>query len=91
MTLALVGLVIFVGMALTEAHYASQHPYRYGPARVIEVGAIGGAVMAFAVGLLAIATTRPQRGPRSPLDGSGAPHFSGYEAGVTTHASQTDD
>jgi hypothetical protein len=56
--LAAVALLVFVGVALDELSYASSHPYRYGPAKVIATAAGGGALLALAVALLAVAVSR---------------------------------
>ena len=62
--LAVIALVIFVGVALTEIDYVDDHPYRYGPAKVIAWAAGAGALLSAAVGLLALLLTR--RGPDRP-------------------------
>jgi hypothetical protein len=56
--LAVIAALIFLGVAQTELGYASDHPNAYGPAKVIATGAIGGAVLAAAVALLAFAFGR---------------------------------
>jgi hypothetical protein len=43
--LALVSAIVFVGVALHEIAYASDHPYQYGPAHVIAWGAGAGALL----------------------------------------------
>jgi hypothetical protein len=58
MALAAVACVVFLGVLVDELKYASDHPYAYGPAKVIAWGAGAGAVLAFAVGLLAYSLTR---------------------------------
>ena len=59
--LALVAFCMFVGVAITEINYVDDHRYRYGPAKVIAWGAGGGAVLALAVGSLALAVLRTNR------------------------------
>lgn len=49
--LAAVAFLLFVGVAIHEWNYAADHPYRYGPAKVIATGALAGAVLSVAVGL----------------------------------------
>jgi hypothetical protein len=43
---------------LHEFRYASDHPYAYGPAKVIAWAAAGGVLLAIAVALLAWAAVR---------------------------------
>jgi hypothetical protein len=57
--LAAVAAVIFIGVVVTEMHYAANHPYAYGPAHVIAWAAAAGAVLCIAVGVLAAAMQRP--------------------------------
>jgi hypothetical protein len=38
LALALLALVLFTGVAIHELSYASDHPYAYGPAKVIAWG-----------------------------------------------------
>lgn len=52
--LACVTFLVFVGVAIKEISYVSDHPHRYGPAKVIAWAAGGGAVLSLAVVLLAI-------------------------------------
>lgn len=59
MALAVVAAVGFIGVAIHEFGYASDHPYAYGPAKVIAWGGCAGAVVCIAVALLAFALTRP--------------------------------
>jgi hypothetical protein len=56
--LATVAAITFIGVLIHELTYASDHPYAYGPAKVIAWGAGAGAVLAVAVGLLAYSLTR---------------------------------
>ena len=51
--LAAVAAVIFAGVALHELSYAGDHPYSYGPAKVIAWAAGAGALLSAAVGILA--------------------------------------
>jgi hypothetical protein len=62
--LAAVACVVFVVVVVEELTYAADHPYAYGPAKIIAWGAGAGALVSVAVGLLAyglrsIALTRP--------------------------------
>ncbi len=50
--LATVAAVVFVGVAANEINYANDHPYQYGPAHVIALGAGAGAALSVAVALL---------------------------------------
>jgi hypothetical protein len=59
--LALVALAVLAGVGIHELRYASDHPYAYGPAKVIALGAGAGAVLAVAVLLLAISLLRRSR------------------------------
>lgn len=59
--LAVVACITFMGVAINEWVYASDHPYEYGPAKVIATGAVAGAVLSAAVGLLALAVARGSR------------------------------
>ncbi len=56
--LAVVSAIVFVGVTVEELSYASNHPYAYGPAKVIAWGAGAGAVLSVAVALLAFSLTR---------------------------------
>jgi acetyl esterase/lipase len=53
-TLAAAAAIVFIGVAVTELNYAADHPYAYGPARVIAWGAGAGAALSVALGLLAV-------------------------------------
>lgn len=57
--LALVAAVGFVGIAVHEFSYAGDHPYAYGPAKVVAWGGCAGAVLCAAVALVGYALTRP--------------------------------
>lgn len=57
-TLAAISAVILVGVAFTEIRYVRDHPYAYGPAKVIAYAAGAGALLAIAVGMLAHAALR---------------------------------
>jgi hypothetical protein len=59
--LAVVSALILVGVAVHEINYASSHPYRYGPAKVIAWAAGASAILGAAVGLLAFALLRESR------------------------------
>lgn len=58
--LALVAAVGFIGVAIHEFSYASDHPYAYGPAKVIAWGGCAGGVLSVAVALLSFALTRAE-------------------------------
>jgi hypothetical protein len=58
--LAVVAGIAFVVVAIHEFNYASDHPYAYGPAKVIAWGGCAGAVLCIAVALLAFALTRSE-------------------------------
>lgn len=45
--------LLFVGVAIHEWSYKADHPYAYGPAVVITVAALAGALLAGAVAYLA--------------------------------------
>jgi hypothetical protein len=60
-TLAVVSLAVSLGVAIHELSYASDHPYAYGPAKVIATGAGGAATLAAALLLLAIDLLRRER------------------------------
>jgi Mn2+/Fe2+ NRAMP family transporter len=59
--LAVVAAVISIGVAVHELQYAGDHPYAYGPAKVIAWGAGAGALLALAVALLAFGLIRAER------------------------------
>ena len=56
--LGLIALLVFVGVAFHEMQYAGDHPFRYGPAKVIASAAGGGALLSAAVALCGVALTR---------------------------------
>jgi hypothetical protein len=56
--LAIVAAIIFAGVGVHELNYASNHPYAYGPAKVIAWGAGAGLILSVAVALLAYTMTR---------------------------------
>ena len=56
--LAVVAAIIFAGVAVHELNYASDHPYAYGPAKVIAWAGGGGVVLAVAVALVGFALSR---------------------------------
>jgi hypothetical protein len=58
MTLAILAAIIFAGVGLDELNYASNHPYAYGPAKVIAWAAGAGLVLSVAVALLAYTLAR---------------------------------
>jgi hypothetical protein len=53
----------FVVVALHEFDYASNHPYAFGPAKVIAWAAVAGAALAVGVGILGYALTRERPQP----------------------------
>jgi hypothetical protein len=59
--LAVVSAIVFVGVAVHEIAYASDHPYQYGPAHVIAWGAGAGALISASVCLLALAVMRSSK------------------------------
>jgi hypothetical protein len=56
--LAVVAAVVFAGVGIHEFGYASDHPYAFGPAKVIAWAAGAGALLSVAVALLAFSLTR---------------------------------
>ena len=60
--LASVAVIALVGVMIHELNYASDHPYQYGPAKVIAWTAGAGALGAAAVALLAFALLRSHDG-----------------------------
>lgn len=56
--LAIAAATAFGVIALQEFTYANDHPFAYGPAKVIAWGGVAGAVLAIAVGLLGLAARR---------------------------------
>lgn len=52
---------MLVGVAVHELNYASDHPFRYGLAKVIATGAGAGALLSLAVAVLAVAYARDAR------------------------------
>jgi hypothetical protein len=62
MALAVIAGVGFVGVAVHEFNYASDHPFAYGPAKVIAWGGCAGAVLCAAVVLVGYALTRHAEG-----------------------------
>lgn len=60
-TLCVAACVIFVGVLVTEINYVNDHPFRYGPAKVIAWAAGAGALLSAAVGIHAIASLRSRR------------------------------
>jgi hypothetical protein len=60
-SLAAVAIVVLLGVMVNELRYASTHPFRYGPAKVIAWTAGGGALIAAAVALLGFAVLHGSR------------------------------
>jgi hypothetical protein len=58
MALSVVAAAICAYVAIHQLTYASDHPYAYGPAKVIAWGGGAGIVLALAVGLVGYALTR---------------------------------
>jgi hypothetical protein len=59
--IAVIAAVVFAGVGIHELNYASDHPYAYGPAKVIAWGAGAGVLLALAVAGLAVALLRRHR------------------------------
>lgn len=59
--LAAVSAVVFAGVALHEWGYASDHPFAYGPAKVVALACAASAALAVAVAVLAVAMLRQAR------------------------------
>ncbi len=59
--LGVIATFIFAGVAITEIDYVNDHPYRYGPAKVIAWAAGGGLVLALALVLVGVALLRGGR------------------------------
>jgi len=59
--LSAVACLVFVGVAVHELSYASDHPHAYGPAKVIATAAGAGAALSVAVGMIGYAL---RGGPR---------------------------
>lgn len=51
--LATVSSLLFVGVAVHEINYRLDHPHAYGPAVVIAVAAVAGALVSVAVAVMA--------------------------------------
>jgi len=62
LALAVVAALVFAGVRVDELNYASNHPYAYGPAKVIAWGAGAGALLSAAVGVLAFDLRRGNDG-----------------------------
>jgi peptidoglycan/LPS O-acetylase OafA/YrhL len=63
LALASLAAVILAGVSVNELNYVSDHPYAYGPAKVIAWAAAGGVLLAIAIGLLAWVMLRPRSEP----------------------------
>jgi hypothetical protein len=61
LALAIIAAIGFVAVAIHEFGYASDHPYAFGPAKVIAWGALAGAVLAIAVALVGFVLSRDGR------------------------------
>jgi len=59
--LAAVACLMLIGVTAHELTYASDHPFRYGPAKVIATSAGAGALLSLAVALLAVLYAREAR------------------------------
>lgn len=55
---AAMAAIVLAGVAVHELDYAADHPFRYGPAKVIALSSGGGVALAIAAGLLAIGVLR---------------------------------
>ena len=56
--IAVIAAIVFVGVAIHELNYASDHPYAYGPAKVIAWGGGAGALARVAIVLIGYSLTR---------------------------------
>lgn len=56
--LAVLAGVVFAGVAIYELRYVSDHPFKYGPAKVIAWAAGAGALLALAVAAVGFHLTR---------------------------------
>lgn len=63
LALAAIAAVVLFGVALHELNYASDHPFQYGPAKVIASASGAGALLAIAVAILAGALLRERPPP----------------------------
>lgn len=59
--LASISALVFAGVAFTEVRYIRDHPYAYGPAKVIAYAGGAGAVLSVAVAMLARAVGFAER------------------------------
>jgi hypothetical protein len=59
--LAAVAAVVFAGVAVHELNYAADHPFAYGPAKVIAWASGAGALLSVAVAMLAFSVARGER------------------------------
>jgi hypothetical protein len=55
---ALIAAVVFAGVGIHELNYASDHPFQFGPAKVIATASGAGALLSLAVAALGYALTR---------------------------------
>ena len=58
MSLSAIAAAVFAYVAVHELTYAADHPYAYGPAKVIAWGGGAGVALALAVGLVGYAISR---------------------------------
>jgi hypothetical protein len=75
---------------LHELNYASDHPFAYGPANVIALGAAAGAALSLSVEALALAALRNRDSPASVGTRRSGPDpsvESRTEPGAVAHAS----
>ncbi|HMM49794.1 MAG TPA: hypothetical protein PKE32_09335 [Miltoncostaeaceae bacterium] len=59
--LAAVACLLFFSVMVQELNYAADHPFRYGPAKIIATAGGAGALLALAVAVLAWVLLRAER------------------------------
>ena len=59
--LSVVACVLFTWVAIHEMQYAGDHPFAYGPAKVIATAAAAGALLSISVAVLGRALLRRDR------------------------------
>jgi hypothetical protein len=58
MALSAIAAIVFAYVAIHELTYAGDHPYAYGPAKVVAWGGAAGILLSLAVGVVGYALTR---------------------------------
>jgi hypothetical protein len=58
LALAIVALIVFAAVGIHELQFASDHSFRYGPAKVIASAAGGGVLLSAAVATIGAALAR---------------------------------